>query len=406
MAGLYGAVATFLAPLWSVLACLHYRVRGRIWQRFSGACPRAPSAGVWLHGSSAGDINALLPIAGHLRRQGHALTLSARTPSGQSYFEAHGFPSGGATFIRAPLDHPWAVWRALSRIRPRLLVLEGLELWPSLLIACERAAVKVAIVNGRLSAASLARYALLPALFRPRFRALAAVMVASESQRKRFLQAGVAPERVLLAGNSKYARLEIAVRATERRPSGYVFGSFRVAEEGPISEVIAALCRSDRGAAIVAVPRHCARAAAFRERLRALGIDACLESEGGGAAVAILDSFGGLARAYTGATVAFVGGSLSAHGGHNVLEAAACGVSVVTGPMVDNCRGELEALVAAGAAHICAGSAEVAATMKEWAEFSEPRAKAATRVAERFAVSGRAVADAIAALLEVQDGTL
>ena len=54
--------------------------------------------------------------------------------------------------------------------------------------------------------------------------------------------------------------------------------------------------------------------------------------------VILLDTIGDLASVYSLATIAFVGGSLVASGGHNPLEPAQFGVPVVMGPSFENFR--------------------------------------------------------------------
>ena len=50
-----------------------------------------------------------------------------------------------------PLDFTWAVGAAMRRVRPDVLVLAELELWPNLIRAVKRRGAKVAVINGRLS---------------------------------------------------------------------------------------------------------------------------------------------------------------------------------------------------------------------------------------------------------------
>ncbi len=62
--------------------------------------------------------------------------------------------------------------------------------------------------------------------------------------------------------------------------------------------------------------------------------------------VVLLDSIGELASVYSLASVAFVGGSLVAAGGHNPLEPAQFGVPIVMGPHYANFRAITDALLA------------------------------------------------------------
>jgi 3-deoxy-D-manno-octulosonic-acid transferase len=92
---------------------------------------------------------------------------------------------------------------------------------------------------------------------------------------------------------------------------------------------------------LILAPRHLERAAdvellcrqeGFKTLRRSeLPIDAEPRSD-----VVVLDTLGELATVYQLATVAFVGGSLVATGGHNVLEPAIFGKPIVFGPHMSN----------------------------------------------------------------------
>jgi 3-deoxy-D-manno-octulosonic-acid transferase len=57
-----------------------------------------------------------------------------------------------------------------------------------------------------------------------------------------------------------------------------------------------------------------------------------------GGAVLLLDTLGELAALYRYANIAFVGGSLVARGGHNILEPAFFARAILTGPHTENFR--------------------------------------------------------------------
>jgi len=65
--------------------------------------------------------------------------------------------------------------------------------------------------------------------------------------------------------------------------------------------------------------------------------------------IVLLDSIGELRATFSLAEVAFVGGSIAPHGGHNALEPAAQGVCVVTGAHTENFAAITKALLSANA---------------------------------------------------------
>jgi 3-deoxy-D-manno-octulosonic-acid transferase len=91
----------------------------------------------------------------------------------------------------------------------------------------------------------------------------------------------------------------------------------------------------------VLVPRHPERFAAVAKLCRRHGYHVALRSEPRGALdakvdVLVGDTMGELMLFYGACDVAFVGGSLVATGGHNLLEASALGRPVVFGPHMFN----------------------------------------------------------------------
>jgi 3-deoxy-D-manno-octulosonic-acid transferase len=94
---------------------------------------------------------------------------------------------------------------------------------------------------------------------------------------------------------------------------------------------------------LVIAPRHPERFDTVESTLKSGGFGVVRRSalgkgKGKAASVLLLDSIGELAALFHYATVVFVGGSLVARGGHNILEPARQGKPVVFGPHMENFR--------------------------------------------------------------------
>ena len=96
----------------------------------------------------------------------------------------------------------------MARIRPTVLALVELELWPNLVWAAKQAGARVAIVNGRLSVRSHRGYRRLRGPLGPTLRRLDAVAVQTEEYAERFVDLGVPRQRVRVTGSVKYDGLE------------------------------------------------------------------------------------------------------------------------------------------------------------------------------------------------------
>lgn len=379
-AAVYGAAGSLVLPFSLPFFIWHPRLRGR-WLERLGILPAIPWRGaVWFHGSSAGDVNALLPLASRMLARNRPVVLSCFTRAGADLLVSRDATSG-ALLLRAPLDLWWIVQRVLRQLAPRLLVLDTLELWPALLRAARRDGVPVALVNGRLSQGSLRRYRCLPALFRPAFESLAAVAALTEEYAERFREAGVQPEVVSVRSSSKHAALSPNLGARVRAPK-IVLGSLHQAEEEAVLLPLLARLRPDVRLEIA--PRYPHRAAAICGIVERAGRRPTLLSASEPGAVIVHDRIGALAASYHDASIAFVGGSLIPHGGHNVVEPAACGVPVVTGAHVDHCRQEVEALRAVGAAEVAADGLAAASALVDRLDYRADLGAAACRVAREF----------------------
>jgi 3-deoxy-D-manno-octulosonic-acid transferase len=397
----YSAGLGALAPIGLPLLALHPRLRGGLGERL-GLSPRTRhgcAEPIWLHGASAGDVAALIPLASRLQRGGIPIVLSAWTRAGHQLALRRGAGGLGEVF-RAPIDLGFAVRSAIARLRPRLLVLECLELWPRLVRSCARRGIPVAVVNGRVSERSLRRYRLAPWLFRRCFAGLARVWAVSEADAERFRRAGVPGRRVEVESSSKHGSLpELEGSSSSPR---LVLGSLHLEEAIALAPWIARL-RREVGVQISLAPRYPGE---VRQVLRALSAASipCLRSSGRprlAEELEVIDEMGGLADRYRGAALALVGGSLLPWGGHNLIEPAGHGVPVLFGPHTEHCVEEAEALLASGGGERVEGGE--AFYRRALALLSDPDLRAAASLAarataERLAGAADRIAEGLAAL--------
>jgi 3-deoxy-D-manno-octulosonic-acid transferase len=334
--GGYSAIYAASLPLALPILGLHPRLRGQLSQRL-GLGPSPGASPIWLHGASAGDVAALAPLARRLCARGWSTVISAWTRSGHEMARAR--LGDAATILRAPLDLAGPVRAVLRRLRPRLVVLECLEIWPRLVATCAAEAIPVAVVNGRLSARSLRRYRSARWLFEPCFASLRMVTALTEADAERFAAAGTPRDRIAVLPSSKHGELGPGRVAPSR--CKLVLGSVHPAEEEILLPAVRRLLEALPEVEVVIAPRQVHWAPSTRRRLTRLGVPA--------SRVRVLDRIGLLAEEYIDARLAFVGGSLIDHGGHNLVEPAARGTPVLFGPHVEHCAGEARRLIDAGA---------------------------------------------------------
>jgi 3-deoxy-D-manno-octulosonic-acid transferase len=350
-------VAVLLSP-WFLYQAIRYRKYiGNLTQRL-GYLPVSfnldGDESIWLHAVSVGEALTARALVGELRERypGLKLFLSTTTLTGQHIARTR--IQGVDEVFYFPFDLPFVVDRTLRLVKPRLFIMMETEIWPNLLRACRRKGIKTMLVNGRISSRSYPRYRLARGFFRHVLADVDRLCMQSEESARRVIDIGADPARVTVTGSLKFDSLDTPAVASGRG-EGRVLRYFRVpptrpvlmaastfkGEERAVLDAYAALRRTSPNALAVIAPRKPERfgeveALARGEGLRVarrteLAVDAEPRAE-----VVILDTMGELAHLFQIATVVFVGGSLVAQGGHNILEPAVHGKPIVFGPHMEN----------------------------------------------------------------------
>lgn len=381
---LYLAAMYLAAPL--VSAMLAWRgLRDRSYwrnfrERFGLGAPVARSP-IWVHAVSVGEVQAASALVTALRDRypQTPVLVTTFTPTGAA--RARVLFRDAAEVRYLPFDLPGSVRRFLDRARPRLAVIVETELWPCLYRQCQLRRIPLVIASARLSRRSIDRYRLLGALFRETVAGGVMVAAQGEGDAERFRSLGAAAERTYVTGNLKFDFTlppDIAARGRDLRAQYapdrplWVAGSTHGgAEEEAVLEAQRHIAVHHPGAMLVLAPRHPNRfgeVAAWLERQ-----DIAFTRRSGSsprsatdrASVLLLDSLGELLSFYSAADVAFVGGSLAPIGGHNLLEPAALGLPVLTGPNNSNGEDVARLLLDCGAAEIVRDGAQLGSRVAE-----------------------------------------
>lgn len=339
---------------------LRAKLLGRVPLRSgSGPC-------IWLHAVSVGEVNVLGPLLRRLEQEYPAWECVISTTTRTGYALARTKYAPRLVFY-CPLDFSWAVRAALDRIRPNLLVLVELELWPNLIRAAHRAGVKVAVVNGRLSARSARGYRRIRPFIARVLHGIDLIAVQNTEYAGRFLDLGAPPERVRVTGSVKFdgAETERQNPRTERLAALWglpphepvlLAGSTKEPEESVALQTFLALAPAFPRLRLILVPRHPERFDDVAALLDQAGVRwqrrSRLESDGADpqARILLVDTVGELGAWWGTARIAYVGGSLGRRGGQNMIEPAAYGAAVSFGPNTSNFRDVVDMLLTRDAA--------------------------------------------------------
>lgn len=351
---LYTALFYLALPLIALRLFLRGRkapaYRQRIAERFAFKLPPLKPGGIWVHAVSVGESIAAAPLVRALRERHPELpiTVTCMTPTGSERIRA--LFGDQVQHCYLPYDLPWAAARFLDLLQPRLAVIMETELWPNHIHQCAKRGIPTVLANARLSAKSARGYARFAGLTRPMLAEMSWIAAQTEAEAERFRQLGARPACVSVTGSIKFDLTidpELPVRAKALRASWgasgrpvWIAASTHAGEDEIVLAAHRRLLAEHPDALLILVPRHPERFDSVHLLCRCEGFATVRRSSGQPVAaedqVLLGDTMGELLFLYALADVAFVGGSLVPNGGHNLLEPAALGLPVLSGPHLFN----------------------------------------------------------------------
>ena len=248
-----------------------------------------------------------------------------------------------------PFETPNAVTNFFDAIRPEIALIMETEIWPNLYHECGRRNIPLVLVSARISPKSAKSYRKLLPLFKETLSHGIVIAAQSEIDAGRFRSLGAAKERTWVTGNIKFD-IELADDLIENgaalcrdnfegRPV-WVAASTHDGEEQLVLHAHRLVQERFPNAMLVIIPRHPERFPAVRSLLHKEGYQFISRTDGlpstSDTEVYLVDTMGEVPLFYAAASVAFVGGTLVPVGGHNLLEPAALGLPVITGPHLFN----------------------------------------------------------------------
>jgi 3-deoxy-D-manno-octulosonic-acid transferase len=342
-------------PYWLLEMLRHGKYRAGLGERLGRVPHRivreTPRRTIWIHAVSVGEVLAIGHLVEELKRRwpAHRIVVSTTTDTGQVLARKR---FGEESVFYFPLDLSFAIRPYLRLLRPELVVVAETEFWPNFLRLAQSSGARIAVVNARISDRSLPGYERWSKILARILKNVDVFLAQTPRDAQRLAKIGAVPDRILVGGNLKYdiaapaaipstAQLRAAFEHSGAGPV-FVCGSTVEGEETLLLRAFENVLASHPRAVMILAPRRPER---FDEVMRLLADSkirlwrrSAWSSEEISGGVLLLDTIGELASIYALADIAFVGGSLEPHGGHNILEPAQHGVAIVIGNHTENFR--------------------------------------------------------------------
>ena len=364
MLGLYRAITTLGAPLIQVYLGRRIKAGKEDPHRFNerlgiAALPRPEGALIWLHGASVGEAMSLLALIDRLRLAVPDASILVTTGTVTSArLLAERLPAG-VVHQYVPVDRLGYVRRFLNHWRPDLTLWAESEFWPNLIVETAAGGNPLVLVNGRISASSFKGWSRAPKFIARLLGGFALCLGQTQGDAERLRALGAPGARSI--GNLKFAAAPLpanedhlaAMRSAAADRPVWLAASTWAGEETIAWQVHRDLAKRHPGLLTIIVPRHPGRGPEIAQELAQQGAKVKRRSAGvlpdAGTEVYIADTMGELGLFFTLAPVVFMGKSLTAEGGQNLLEPARLDCAILHGPRMSNFQDMSERMTAAGA---------------------------------------------------------
>jgi 3-deoxy-D-manno-octulosonic-acid transferase len=369
-----GLPVVLLRLYWRGLKAPAYKLR---WQERLGIY-KSPSKqhSIWFHCVSVGEAEAAFSLIRLMQAEQPAqrFLVTTTTPTGSARVKA--VLADQVEHVYLPYDLPVILKRFFAHFQPKMAVFMEKEIWPNTFAACAVQNIPLFVISARLSARSAQAYKKIPYLVKPALQSVTLIAAQTEADAKRLIEIGALPEHVKVLGNIKFDlsiddNVLVAGQALKQQVFDgrfvWIWASTHHDEESQLLSVYPQLKNQIPNLLVIIAPRHPERFESVKKLCQQQGLNTVMRSEAAGVSQAtdiyVADSMGELKMLYASADVAFVGGSLVAVGGHNVLEPALIGTPILFGPQMFNFKEIAERILAEQAAVQCQNVDEIAAAV-------------------------------------------
>lgn len=349
-----------------------YRKR---WKEHFGITPKFLSnkKPIWIHAVSVGESIAAIPLIQALKKQhpDQPIIVTTTTSTGAEQISKLG---DLVEHRYMPIDFEFAIKGFIKAINPQKMLIIETELWPNTLHEVNKHGIPITIVNARLSEKSCQNYKKIQPLFKLIHPKITKILCQTQADAERFNRLGVAKEKLSITGSIKFdidISDDVINKASllrtdlgKTRPI-WIAASTHQGEDEQVLSAHKKVLKEHPNTLLILVPRHPERFNSVFELCQQQGFKTIRRTSDQkvteSTQVYVGDTMGEMLILLGAADICFMGGSLIGNkvGGHNVLEPAALGIPIITGPSYFNFKDIVDNLYSNNAINICSTSNEL-----------------------------------------------
>ncbi|MEZ8916245.1 lipid IV(A) 3-deoxy-D-manno-octulosonic acid transferase [Vibrio lentus] len=334
---------------------------GNRWKEHFGIIQKLKSNDrpIWIHAVSVGECIAATPLIKALKKENptQPILVTTTTSTGAEQISKLG---SLVEHRYMPIDFRFAVKSFLKIIQPRKMLIIETELWPNTLNEVHKFGVPIVVVNARLSKKSHDNYARFQPIFNLITPCLTQVLCQNKIDADYFHSLGIPNAKLKITGSIKFD-IKISAKAKKlakelRQNIGcdrpiWIAASTHKGEDIHILNAHKQVLKEIPNALLILVPRHPDRFDDVFELCAQQNFETVRRTSKRQVSkttqVYLGDTVGEMLTFIGASDTCFMGGSLlgAKLGGHNILEPAALGVPIITGPSYYNFSFIVESLI-------------------------------------------------------------
>lgn len=316
---------------------------------------------VLIHTVSVGEFLAAVPLIRQLMQEfpHYPFVITCTTTTGSAQIMktfSRQIQQGKVFHVYLPYDLPGSMKRFFKKLQPCLVLVMETEIWPNLLHVTQQMAIPVWLLNARMSARSAKGYARFSTLTKSTLQKFTGIAVQDRLDAGRLIELGADENTLHITGSIKFdiniSNEEVAAGSALRQQLNWqknkvlIAASTHQGEDEILLEVFQQLKSQHPDLVMIVVPRHperfqsvyqlCSNQQESAHQFKVLKRSQLNTEKPRTSAILVGDSMGEMMTYFACSDVVFMGGTLVATGGHNIIEPAALGLPIVYGPHIFN----------------------------------------------------------------------
>ena len=301
---------------------------------------------IWLHGASVGELMSIIPLVHELEKNKKisSILITTSTLSSSKIFNNYRFKKVIHQFF--PIDFFYFTSKFIKYWKPNIAIFIDSEIWPCMFKILKKNSIPLLLMNARITPKSFNRWKLFNKFSKNIFHNIEMAFPQNLESEKFLKKLNV--KKVNRIGNLKFCetknqkkiQLKSDFLLSIKNRLIFCASSTHLGEEDQIAKTHLILKKKYKNLLTIIIPRRVERINEIYNDLSSLNLKTIIRSSNkkinSNTDIYLVDTYGETNKFYNISKIAFIGGSIIKHGGHNPIEPARFGLNILYGPNIQN----------------------------------------------------------------------